>query len=163
MTAPISPLAALAALQTTAQALVQGTASRFDLVAGDLNQLPNFYGTIVHTGTASGRPALLFVYQDSVTGDRTWVSPGQAVPGLQPALDQWVADERLRAADDAPVVYSQESLVTNSNRRHYTPVDANGLMVNSMGQIVTFSTRRLPGWTADRIVWDWTQIARLAE
>ena len=55
MTAPISPLAALAALHATAQALVQGTASWFDLVAGDLNQLPNFYGTIVHTGAAGGR------------------------------------------------------------------------------------------------------------
>lgn len=46
-----------------------------------------------------------------------------------------MADERLRAADDAPVIYNQEFLVTNSNRRHYTPVDANGLMVNSTGQI----------------------------
>lgn len=163
MTAPISPLAALAALQATAEGLVQGTASRFDLVAGNLNQLPNFYGTIVHTGASNGRPTLLFVYRDSVTGDRTWVSLGKPWPGLQPVLDQWITDDRLQEAPNDAIAYSRRFLVTNANRRHHTPVDGNGLAINAEGRVVTYSTRRLPGWVVDRIVWDWTQIARLAE
>ena len=96
-----------------------------------------------------------------VTGDRTWVSLGRAVPGLQPALDAWVRDDRLQEAPNGPICYSKRLLTTNLHRLHQTPVDANGLMTNHQGQLVTFTTHRSPGWTIGRIVWDWTQVTCL--